>query len=357
MPIPTPIEQLVIVCPSWVGDTVMATPLMRAARRARPGARITAACRPGIDELLAGLPWLDDIIAVEPRSVRGALRLARDLRRVRPQAILLLPNTLRSALIALLAGAPVRIGYRRYARGRLLTHRLDPPAGGDPVSALDSYTRLGAYALGLDSIEPRMELVVTESDAAAARRGLEGVPRPFAILCPGASKMPKRWPAERFAAVADALAARHGLAAVVTGTPEERDVARSVVTSATGPVRDLTGSKLGLGGLKGVIAEARIMITNDTGPRHIAAALGTPVVSLFGPTDPRWTTIDCPHEKMLVAEPFLPDGLIADDDPRGCAITRIVVGDVLSATEELLAAWGSPAPGGRDASPAPTPTD
>ncbi len=336
MPIPTPIEQLVIVCPSWVGDTVMATPLMRAARRARPGARITAACRPGIDELLAGLPWLDDIIAVEPRSVRGALRLARDLRRVRPQAILLLPNTLRSALIALLAGAPARIGYRRYGRGRLLTHRLDPPAGRGPVPALGYYLRLGAYALGLDSIEPRMKLVVTESEAAASRRGLEGVPRPFAVLCPGASKTSKRWPAERFAAVADALAARHGLAAVVTGTAEERDVARSVATAATGPVRDLTGSKLGLGGLKGVIAEARIMITNDTGPRHIAAALGTPVVSLFGPTDPRWTTNECPHERIVVANPFLPEAFVADDHPGDCTIDRIRVGDVVAHADQLL---------------------
>ena len=112
---------------------------------------------------------------------------------------------------------------------------------------------------------------------------------------------------------------------------------------------------LTLGGLKAVIADASVVITNDTGPRHIAAALGTPVVTLFGPTDPRWTLIDFAHEKRLVADPFLPEELIADRQTRRCAITRITVADVLAATGQLLAASASEDHEARDASQAPTP--
>ena len=109
--------------------------------------------------------------------------------------------------------------------------------------------------------------------------------------------------------------------------------------------------------LKGVIAEARIVITNDTGPRHVAAALGTPVVSLFGPTDPRWTTIDFPMEKVLTAEPFLPSQLTADDHAASCAIERITVADVLAATAQLLAAGGPESLPSRGAAPETMPPD
>ena len=210
----------------------------------------------------------------------------------------------------------------------------------------------------LELVQPLVgELAVTETQRAAAVRLLEDVARPFAVLCPGANRKAKRWPAERFAAVADQLAERHGLAVVVPGSPAERLVVAAVVAAARTPVIDLIGRGVTLGALKGVIAEARLMITNDTGPRHIAAALGTPTVALFGPTDPRWTTIDSPCEKILVAEPFLPAELIADDHPTGCVIGRITVGDVLSAAGQLLAAGHATAVATPGASPAATPPD
>ena len=92
-----------------------------------------------------------------------------------------------------------------------------------------------------------------------------------------------------------------------------------------------------------VIRRAALLITNAPGPRHIAAALGTPVVSLFGPTDHRWTTINCPHERMVLADPFLPEALIADQHPKRCAIDRIAVADVLAAARQLLDAAAAPA--------------
>ncbi len=356
-PIPATVTRLAVICPSWVGDTVMATPLLRATRNARPLTHITVVCRPGFDELLGGCPWLDDIIAVDMKRVGGTVQAARRLRHARVDAVLLLPNGLRSAVVAALAGARVRVGYRRAGRGPLLSHGLARPPGRDPVGAVDYYAMLARFALGLDHVDTRIELAVTEAQRADAGRLLEGVAQPFVVLCPGANRKAKRWPAERFAAVADLLATRHGLAVVATGSPAERPVIARVTAAANSPVVDLTAGGVTLGALKGIIAEARLMITNDTGPRHIAAALGTPTVSLFGPTDPRWTTIDSPCEKILVAEPFLPAELVADDHPSGCVIGRITVGDVLSAAGELLAAADVTAAAAHDASPASTPPD
>ena len=96
-----------------------------------------------------------------------------------------------------------------------------------------------------------------------------------------------------------------------------------------------------LGSLKAVIAESSLLITNDTGPRHIAAALGTPLVSLLGPTDHRWTTIACPHEHIVVANPFLPEPWVADDHPGDCAIEQITIGDVCAAAESALKKRGA----------------
>ncbi len=335
-PIPDDVKQLAIICPSWVGDTVMATPVLRAVRGERPDARVTAVCRPGLDQLLAGCPWVDDIVAVEMKRIGGTLQAVRRLRGEGVTAALLLPNGLRSALVAVLAGARVRVGYRRAGRGPLLSHGLARPPGRGPVAAVDYYATLARFALDLDHLDTRMELAVTETQRAEAGRLLEGVARPFVVLCPGANRTDKRWPAERFAALADELATRHGLAVVATGSPTERPVIARVTAAVRAPVTDLSAQGVTLGALKGVIAQARIMITNDTGPRHIAAALGTPTVSLFGPTDPRWTSIDSPCEKILVAEPFLPAELVADDHPTGCVIGRITVADVLAAAGQLL---------------------
>ena len=356
-PVPADVERLAIVCPSWVGDTVMATPVLRAARQARPDARIIVVCRPGLDRLLEGVPWTDRVIAVESKRLAGTVRMVRALRRAGVTAAILLPNGFRCALVARLAGTAVRVGYRRSARGPLLSHALPAPRQALPVSAPGYYARLAGYALGIEDIDMRMELIVTDEQRAEARRILDGVPRPFAVLCPGANKPAKRWPAERFAAVAEALANRHGLRAVAVGSPAERPIVAAVKNACAAPIVDLADRGTDLGTLKGVIAEARIVVTNDTGPRHMAAALGTPVVSLFGPTDPRWTTIDFPMERVLTAEPFLPEDLIADDYAAGCAIERITVGDVLAATAQLLAADVPGSPSSRGAAPGTMPPD
>jgi len=122
----------------------------------------------------------------------------------------------------------------------------------------------------------------------------------------------------------------------VSGSPGERDLAGEVVQAARWPVVNLVDRGVALGALKAVVARCALMITNDTGPRHVAAALGRPVVTLFGPTDHRWTTINHRRERILLAEPFLPESSIADRHASFCAIDRISVGDVLASAKSLL---------------------
>jgi heptosyltransferase-2 len=329
------LESLLIVCPSWVGDAVMATPVLRAARQSLPGAKIIAAMRRGLDDLLAGSPWLDEVVTIDMKGPLGPRRAAKAIRRHRPHAALLLPNSFRSALTVWLARVPVRIGYDRDVRGRLLTHRLEVEKSDAPTPAIAYYARLGRFALDADDLDPRMELTITDEQNAAADRMLKGIDGPFIVLNPGANRPDKRWPYQRFAQVADALHESDGLRAVATGSPDERKVVEAVVGAAQSPIVNLVDRGVDLGTLKAVIHRAALMITNDTGPRHIAAALGTPLISLFGPTDHRWTTLPDANEQIILAEPFLPEELIADRHPKLCAMDRIPVEDVYAAARGL----------------------
>ncbi len=252
-------------------------------------------------------------------------------------------------MLVALAGIPIRIGYARDRRRFLLSDALSAPRSTTPLSTVEDYLRLARWALGEPSPSPRLELVVTDEEAAEANRLLGDCPRPFVLLNPGAVRSEKRWPTVRFAQVAVALAAERGLAIAVSGSPAERSVVADVVSriGPRTPAVDLVARGLTLSSLKAVVARARLLITNDTGPRHIAAALGTPVVSLFGPTDWRWTVLPEARERIVLADPFLPEEQIADRCPRRCHIEKITAPDVLAAAAALLDGAGAataPAP-------------
>lgn len=355
--------------PSWVGDAVMATPALRLLRELLPGALIGALARPGIDALLAGSEFFDELHTGRAVGVMGPKRLAAKLRPRRYDTALLLTNSFSTALITRLAGVPNRIGYERDGRGMLLTDPIEPlrrrdlepfkrspldPAAWAPVPACDYYFRLAAHLLkrcGIDPGEPGpLELPINPDEEIEAAELLEraGIDRedqrttPIAMLNPGANNDAKRWPPDRFAALADYLAAHHGMTVLINAGPSEHglaDVVASLCRDET-DVIDLPkaagrrGMTLGL--LKGVLRKCRLLVTNDTGPRHIAAALGVPVVTLFGPTDHRWTTIPFQDELRLLADPTLPPEEVANDHPQRCRIDRIGLGDVVAAANTLL---------------------
>jgi heptosyltransferase-2 len=352
-------RRLLVVLPSWVGDAVMATPALRLVRDTLPGWYVGAICRPGIDQVLAGLDSLDEVHVAPTTGVLGPKRVAAQLRPRRYAAALLLTNSFSTALATRVAGIPMRLGYERDGRGLLLTHRLNAPkreGGGWAVVPAAEYYYHAARAL-LDvladrtvdasaAIGPlprhaRLELVATESDASKAadvlaNAGIEPNAK-LAVLNPGGNNPAKRWPADRYGQLADWLLEAHGLTSVINASPAEVEIARAIQgASASNPpcLADFGGS---LAALKGVLARSSLMVTNDTGPRHMAAALGVPVVSLFGPTDHRWTTIPAPAgEALVLADPDLPEGQTANDDPQRCRVDRITPDRVRQAVDSVL---------------------
>jgi heptosyltransferase-2 len=342
-------RRLCVILPSWIGDTVMATPSLRALRERLPAAHITLLGRPGLRTILAGLPCFDECVEHPMRGWLGPFSGLGPIRAIRADAMLLYPNSMRSALIALASGAKTRIGWDRQHRGWLLTHAAAPPFSAAPYSSVDNYADLTAMALGQPITDRAVSLRCGEQERAEGSRLLEGLSQPRVIFNPGANRPDKRWSAAKFGQLAAALKRRLGAGVAVNGSPGEREVVDAVVAASDGAAVSLLDRGVTLAGLKGAVAQADLMVTNDTGPRHIAAGFGVPCVTLFGPTDHRFTTLYEPpptaerpavREWLLVADPFLPREVVANHVAAISRVERISVGDALHAAVTLLAARG-----------------
>ena len=354
--LPAAARRVLVVAPSWVGDAVMATPALGALRQRLPGALVGVLAKPGLDAVYEGSGLFDEIHIDSRAGMMGVKRAAAKVRPIRYDTALLLANSLSTALLARLAGIPRRVGDGRDGRSLLLTDSMRAPTRADtppfdrersgrsryaPRSACDHYMALVRVLLNDPLIEPGpLKLGLTEAqreagDALLDRAGVGD--RPFVVINPGGNNPAKRWPADRFTDLARWLESDRGLAVVVTGSPAEGGLAASIVAGAGLPTeRALPGLGLTLGAVKRVLDRADLLVTNDTGPRHITAAFGTPVVTLFGPTDPRWTTIPFDAERHVTAGHDLPSHLVADDHPDRCRIDRIDPGSVRAAIGALL---------------------
>lgn len=285
-------RRIALFLPNWIGDVVMATPALRAARRHFADAEVLAVGRPYVLDTLGGCPWLDRVI---PFGKGDTLSVARQLRRARVDAAVLFPNSFRSALAALLGGCRRRVGFARYGRTPLLTDRLHHKRANGrwvPTPVIDDYNRLVA-PLGVPDPGRVMELHTTPAgeaaaDAAWGRLGLAGAS--VVGLNPGAAfGAAKHWPAASFAELARRLAGR-GRRVVVLCGPAERDLARSIAREADHPAVCSTADETpSLGLTKAIVRRLDLLVTTDSGPRHFAAAFGRPVVTLFGPTYIGWT--------------------------------------------------------------------
>jgi len=319
-----PPRRLLIRGVNWLGDAVMITPALMRLREALPGTHITLLTR----EKLAGLwpdhPALDKVLTIQPGesvwSVGGRLRADRF------DTALILPNSPRSAIEVWLAGVPRRIGYSRPWRAWSLTQALPPRpgqmrmrkktareiheavSGGAerptwPASAhqIHEYLHLGA-ALGADPT-PRAPLLAVNPECVAATRAKFQLPvtAPLGALNVGAEYGPaKRWPVERFVAVVRDVHRRTGCHWIVLGGPGDVPLANQV-TSALDDLGSVVHGIAGLTTLQelmAVLLSCKVLLTNDTGPMHVAAALGIPVVAPFGSTSPELTGPGLPGDEL-----------------------------------------------------------
>jgi len=336
-------DRLLVVLPSWVGDVVMATPTLRIIRKLKPEAHISYLVRSYVKPIIDAAPWYDRLVTIRPRRAgasqgsdrrRTTAALTTRLRRGHFDTAVLLPNSFRTALIVKLAGIDRRIGYDRDGRGLLLTDRLLPVRDRGrfvPTPMIDYYLGLAQY-LGAENPPRRMQLFTREADDRRAEQllasaGVAQAHSPVVMLTPGAANKgdAKLWPAERFAAAADHLVEKHNAVVLLSGAPAERPILDTIHRTAKHKLIDLPRLGSDLAMLKSLVRACDLMITNDTGPRHIAAALNVPVISLFGPTDPAWTQLDAPSEHILQSK--APDG----------AMTGIDVKTVTETADQVLA--------------------
>jgi heptosyltransferase-2 len=302
--------KLGVFLPNWVGDVVMATPTIRALRSFfGRQATLLGIMRPYVADVLAGSSWLDDSLFYHPRSGDSALgtaQLVRRLRQERLDAVVLLTNSLRTAGLAWLSGAPRRVGYVRYGRGWLLTDRIEPPRAGNeiaPRAMVDYYLEL-AYALGCPAESPRLELATTLADEQAANLVWSRLKlRPGRVVTfnsSGAYGAAKLWPTSHFVELARRVAAQLDHDVLVLCGPSERQRAAEIAEQAGhARVVSLADEPLSIGLSKASVRRSRLLVTTDSGPRHLAVAFGVPIVGLYGPTLPIWGDNSTARETAL----------------------------------------------------------
>jgi len=299
--------RIVVSCPNWIGDAVMATPTLIALREVFPEAHLALIARPYVVGVFEPAPYADALLPWGEPGGETTSALARRLRRERFDVGLLLTNSFRSAWLLWRGRVRRRIGYARDGRAWLLTDRLQPPRAGGryvPTPMLSYYADL-LKPLGASDTPTVMRLYTSVEDEASADRlygavGLE--PASTLAVAPGAAfGMAKCWPADRFALVAQRARSELGLRSLVLCAPSELPVARAIVDASGGAATVPPEPLPDLRTVKAVVRRARAMVTNDSGLRHFAAAYGLPVVSIFGPTDIRWTETWFARETKLQA--------------------------------------------------------
>jgi lipopolysaccharide heptosyltransferase II len=363
-----------------IGDVLLATPALRRLRDAYPDATITAMTKPTTIGALARSGLVDDYLPIEkhifdrprallrPAVIWELFRYVRGLRRRRFDTVVLLHHlvtvwgTVKFALLTLATGAPVRAGLDN-GRGRFLTHAARD-LGFDAAHETEYWLRV-VDALGVPSPLPRQRkrlgvralpaptFVVPDTARAAADDLLHGAlcdagldpDGPLLAIHPGsgAYSVARRWYPERFAAVADSLAERHGLVVVVVGTADERILADEVLGHMRRPGINLAG-RTSLDELGGVLQRCTLIVGHDSGVGHLASAVGTPIVAIFGPFNHHtWRPLG--RSVVVRATPALPcmpcvNRGFSRGYPEGCppryCLQEVTPAMVVAAAEELL---------------------
>jgi heptosyltransferase-1 len=280
-------QKILIVKPSSLGDVVHSLPFLNAIRERFPSAEIHWVIAKGLEDLLTGHPMIDKIWIINKDMwkklsyIRDSLHELRifmkGLKEEKYDIVVDLQGLLRSGIIALSTGSPLRMGFQEAREGSrfFYTHKIK---GGRDVHAVDRYLKIAAFlGCAIDDICFPIPLSFDASVQAA-------LPADYAVIAPGARWGTKRWSPEKFGKLASLLPVN----TVVVGSKRDMDYAKKVLDLSKGKAVSLAG-KTTLKALIEVIRGARFFISNDSGPMHIAAALGIPVFTIFGPTDPERT--------------------------------------------------------------------
>ncbi len=332
-----------------MGDVILCTPALRAIRQHFKSAKISFFANAVAREILS--PCRFNNIWLEQKH-RNPLAIAKLLRGCRFTHSVLFKNSFTSALAVFLAAIPVRIGYAREGRSAMLTDRLHPPklpnGGFKPISMIDYYLAIASW-LGADTTDRSLELLLDPQKERSLRSKLPELADhkgPLVVIVPGGAFGPSKcWPSERFTQTADWLTTNHGAIVVVSVSSDvaEKKIAEEICSSSKHKIINLAEKPITLGELKALFAAADLVITNDTGPRHIAIALGRKVITLFGPNDPAWTETGYENEIKIVGEaPCAPCAEPLCKKKKHLCMEAITLEMVCNAAEKLLENKKSP---------------
>jgi lipopolysaccharide heptosyltransferase II len=298
-------QRILVVNVNWLGDVVFSTPFLRVLRQNYPRSFIASTIPLRCKEILEGCPYLDEVLYFDERTTHRSLyKKIQFILRLRKQrfdiAFILKPSQTRS-LILKLAGIKERIGFDNPKSGWLLTVKVPPP--NRVLHKIDYFLIMLEY-LGFKISQRKYEVFPSDRDRAYIR-GLfsqKGLVRilPLVVINPGANWYPKRWPPENFAELIKRIKERLSLNIAITGADKDRDLARRIIKESGKVVFDFSG-QTSLGQLAALMQEADIVISADSGPMHIAAAVGKKVIALFGPTSARISG-PYPLEKHIIIQ-------------------------------------------------------
>ncbi len=346
-PLPAAPRAVLVRSPNWVGDAILAVPALLAVRSAFPTAHLAVLAVPWVVDVFRCVPGVDEVLVFDRKGVhRGLLgveRMARTIRARHFDVAISLPRAASSAWLLSRSAIACRAGFADRVARTLYTHAAAFPGKARPGHhELELHLEL-VRGLGIPAplIQPTLTLnaeLVARREALLTECGVAH--RPYLAMAPGAAfGGAKRWSAAGFAGVADRAFTSMGLETVLLGSPGERVIAREVASCAERAPVDLVG-RIGLAEALALIDGARAVVTNDSGLMHAAAALDTPVVAIFGPTD--WVATGPANPRArVVREPVACAPCFLRDCPidHRC-MTRVGVDAVWQCLTSLIAAVG-----------------
>lgn len=334
--------------PNWAGDVVMASACIEAVKSERPDIKIAVAVRKHLVPLLDGYPGISEVIPIEGKGLRANLDLLKRTRNAKHSAVLIFAKGFRDGLVAGLSGIPVRIGYSVNSRRLFFTHPVRMTSelwnSHHAIQFLELLRPLGISSTDARPFLPVPECGLRRAGDIVSALGLEE--KKFVAFHIGASKFPRAYHSERFAEAAAEVNAGTGLKIVLIGTAEDRPFIESFRKVFPACV-DASG-KIPLGDLPSFISMARLFVGNDSGPMHIASAVGTPVVAVFGPGSPAKTAPLLPENKLRIVYSGLPcspcrQSFFKDCDPSQngkppcleLVTSRVLTGQILALLESI----------------------
>ncbi len=282
------LDNILVIKLRYMGDVLLATPTLHALKAASPQGRLTVAVNRGTEEVLLGNPDVDELLVLDKGPLTTQWRFVSDVRQRQFDTVVDLTDGDRSAFLSWMSGAPVRIGFNEEHRWRGLcyTEVIRPMPG--VVHRIDrDLEALKPLGVPAQSNVPQLWLTREEENGADRLLDRFGIQRsqPIVVLQPGARYWFKAWPPERFAELADRLTADYGCQILIGGSQQDLGVARQIQEASKSTLVAMAGQAT-LKEFAAIVKRASLFVGNDSGAMHMAAALGVPLVALFGPSNP-----------------------------------------------------------------------